>query len=66
MALYEEARRGGDLERAPEGVILAGDTTENSRNLLQHQAAWISRRLGISLDRALTLAGLAFDQGRPA
>ena len=55
-----EARRGGDLARAPGCVCLAADNSENTRRTIEFQARWLARRLGLTIDRAKLLAGLAF------
>ena len=66
MAKKIKARRGGDLARAPDRVCLAADAPENALPLSDRQAAWIARRLGLTLSRARVLAGLAFANGRAA
>jgi hypothetical protein len=35
-----------------------------STEVIEAQAKWVVRRFGLSLDRARTLAGLAFQNGR--
>jgi hypothetical protein len=55
----DEARRAGTRERAP-GVCLAADVPDHAPDILSRQAAWLASRLGIGLDRARLLAGLAF------
>jgi len=65
MTSSKEARRGGNLARAPECVCWAADVPDHASDLLTRQAAWLSRRLSISIERARLLAGLAFDR-RPA
>ena len=56
----EEARRGGDLGRAPECVCVAADVLEFNPDLLARQAVWIARRLGLTIERARLIAGIAF------
>jgi hypothetical protein len=63
MRQNEETRRGGHRGRASEGVCVAADRLEDTRALIDRQAAWLARRLGLTVDRARLLAGLAFATG---
>lgn len=59
-----EAGRAVGREPAP-GACLAADAPENASPLLDRQAKWLASRLGLTLERARLLVGLAFDHGRP-
>lgn len=55
-----EAGRAVGREPAP-GVCLAADVPDNASPLIERQARWLASRLGLTLERARLLVGLAFD-----
>lgn len=63
MLQKNETRR---CERRASGNVFVGtnDNPEFTPPLLSIQAAWLSRKLGLTPDRARLLAGLAFEEVR--
>lgn len=63
MLQNEETRRRLAPRRAPGNVFVGtNDNPEFTPPLLSIQAAWLSRKLGLTADRARLLAGLAFEE----
>ena len=60
MRLHKETRAGLAPRRASECVAWTADTSEDALPLLERQARYLARSLGLTLDRARLLAGLAF------
>ena len=60
MRLQRETRGAGGRSRASECVAWTADTSEDALPLLERQARHLAQRLGLTLDRARLLAGLAF------
>ena len=46
-----------------EPCVVAGFNLEITSPLLARQAHWLATRLGLPLERAKLIAGMAFDQG---
>ena len=63
MLAKQESRRGEHPERPSGCVCLAADTPEDAFHLLDRQALWLAHKLGLKLDRARLLVGLAFAVG---
>lgn len=65
MAQTQKSRRGWHPERLS-GNVVDRDVPEHASPLLDRQAKWLAARLGLTLERARLLVGLAFGDGRPA
>jgi len=54
-----EARRGGNLARAPENCS-ATELYQDEPQGASRQAVWLAHRLGLTIERARLIAELAF------